>query len=113
MQRRSLLTLACLWPLHCAQGAAATAAKPPRLLRYPRHQANFDDPQQAYVTAVLQLALARSGQDYALRSSTLRMVRARAIHEIATDTGTVDIVWAPPAARADLCCPCAYRSTGA
>jgi ABC-type amino acid transport substrate-binding protein len=101
MQRRSLLTLACLWPLHCAQGAAATAAKPPRLLRYPRHQA-FDDPQQAYVTAVLQLALARSGQDYALRSSTLRMVQARAIHEIATDTGTVDIVWAATSRAREL-----------
>ena len=96
MRRRSLLTLACLWPLTGAPDTAAAPAESaaqPAPLRYPRHQA-LDDPQHAYVTALLQLALARSGQAYALRSSALRMVQARAIHEIAMHTGTVDIVWA-------------------
>ncbi|PHV25429.1 hypothetical protein CSQ93_24355 [Janthinobacterium sp. BJB426] len=62
-------------------------------LVYPRHQA-LDDPQQGYVTALLQQALARSGQAYALRRSELRMVQTRAMQEIATASGGVDIVWA-------------------
>lgn len=90
MQRRSLLMLASLWPL---DAALATTVAAPRPLLYPRHQAH-DDPQQDYVTALLQQALQRSGQAYALRRSTLPMVQARAIHEIAAGTGSVDVVWA-------------------
>lgn len=60
MQRRPLLKLAALWPL----GAAAAGTSSPLPLVYPRHQA-LNDPQQGYVTALLQLALARSGQAYA------------------------------------------------
>ena len=86
MQRRTLLMLAGLWPL----GAAAGTPLP---LVYPRHQA-LDDPQQAYVTALLQQALERSGQAYALRRSALRMVQTRAMQEIATASGSVDVVWA-------------------
>jgi hypothetical protein len=86
MQRRPLLMLAGLWPF----GAAAGTPLP---LVYPRHQA-LNDPQQGYVTALLQLALARSGQAYALRRSELRMVQTRAMQEIATASGSVDIVWA-------------------
>ncbi|MEG2034011.1 MAG: hypothetical protein RR376_25445, partial [Janthinobacterium sp.] len=81
MQRRTLLMLAGLWPL----GAAAGTPLP---LVYPRHQA-LDDPQQAYVTALLQQALERSGQAYALRRSALRMVQTRAMQEIATASGSV------------------------
>ncbi|OHV96913.1 hypothetical protein AKG95_17730 [Janthinobacterium lividum] len=62
-------------------------------LVYPRHQA-LNDPQQGYVTALLQQALARSGQAYALRRSELRMVQTRAMQEIATASGSVDVVWA-------------------
>lgn len=86
MQRRTLLMLAGLWPL----GAAAGTPLP---LVYPRHQV-LDDPQQAYVTALLQQALERSGQAYALRRSALRMVQTRAMQEIATASGSVDVVWA-------------------
>lgn len=43
---------------------------------------------------MLQLALQRSGQAYVLRRSTLPMVQARAMHEIARGTGSVDVVWA-------------------
>lgn len=94
MQRRSLLMLACLWPLDAALATPApTLQARQRPLLYPRHQAH-DDPQQAYVTALLQLALQRSGQAYALRRSSLPMVQARAMHEIATGTGSVDVVWA-------------------
>ncbi|WP_158301343.1 substrate-binding periplasmic protein [Janthinobacterium sp. BJB426] len=89
MLRRPLLKLAALWPL----GAAIGAVPPPLPLVYPRHQA-LDDPQQGYVTALLQQALARSGQAYALRRSELRMVQTRAMQEIATASGGVDIVWA-------------------
>ena len=89
MQRRPLLMLAGLWPL----GAAANARLPPLPLVYPRHQA-LNDPQQGYVTALLQMALARSGQAYALRRSELRMVQTRAMQEIATASGSVDVVWA-------------------
>ena len=89
MQRRPLLKLAALWPL----GAAAASTSPPLPLVYPRHQA-LNDPQQGYVTALLQLALARSGQAYALRRSELRMVQTRAMQEIATASGSVDVVWA-------------------
>ena len=90
MQRRPLLMLAGLWPL----GAAAVNARlPPLPLVYPRHQA-LNDPQQGYVTALLQMALARSGQAYALRRSELRMVQTRAMQEIATASGSVDVVWA-------------------
>ena len=90
MRRRSLLTLACLWPLETALAAPPAAPQP---LCFPRHQA-LHDPQQAYVTALLQLALSRSGQAYVLRSSTLRMVQARAMYELAMETGSVDVVWA-------------------
>ena len=86
MQRRPLLMLAGLWPLSAAAGT-------PLPLVYPRHQA-LDDPQQAYVTALLQQALERSGQAYALRRSALRMVQTRAMQEIATASGSVDVVWA-------------------
>ena len=86
MQRRPLLMLAGLWPF----GAAAGTPLP---LVYPRHQA-LNDPQQGYVTALLQLALARSGQAYALRRSELRMVQTRAMQEMATASGSVDVVWA-------------------
>ncbi|MGK5032031.1 hypothetical protein [Janthinobacterium sp. DSP2-3-3] len=86
MQRRPLLMLAGLWPF----GAAAGTPLP---LVYPRHQA-LNDPQQGYVTALLQLALARSGRAYALRRSALRMVQTRAMQEIATASGSVDVVWA-------------------
>jgi hypothetical protein len=89
MQRRPLLMLAGLWPL----GAAIGAVPPPLPLVYPRHQAR-DDPQQGYVTALLQQALARSGQAYALRRSELRMVQTRAMQEIAMASGSVDVVWA-------------------
>ena len=89
MQRRPLLMLAGLWPL----GATANARLPPLPLVYPRHQA-LNDPQQGYVTALLQMALARSGQAYALRRSELRMVQTRAMQEIATASGSVDVVWA-------------------
>ena len=92
MQRHPLLMLACLWPLERALAAPAAQAQL-RSLLYPRHQAQ-EDPQQAYVTALLQLALARSGKTYALRRSPLAMVQTRAMHEIATGTGKVDIVWA-------------------
>ena len=94
MQRRSLLKLACAWPLEAALAAPMPTAQPQlRPLLYPRHQAHAD-PQQAYVTALLQSALARSGQAYALRRSALPMVQARAMQEIATGTGSVDVVWA-------------------
>ena len=89
MQRRPLLKLAALWPL----GAAAASTSSPLPLLYPRHQA-LNDPQQGYVTALLQLALARSGQAYAVRRSELRMVQTRAMQEIATASGSVDVVWA-------------------
>lgn len=89
MQRRPLLKLAALWPL----GAVAAGTSPSLPLVYPRHQA-LNDPQQGYVTALLQLALARSGQAYALRRSELRMVQTRAMQEIATASGSVDVVWA-------------------
>ncbi|WP_226938927.1 transporter substrate-binding domain-containing protein [Janthinobacterium sp. FT14W] len=89
MQRRPLLMLAGLWPLR----AAAAGPSPPPPLVYPRHQA-LSDPQQAYVTALLQRALARSGHAYALRRSELRMVQTRAMQEIATASGSVDVVWA-------------------
>ena len=89
MQRRPLLMLAGLWPLR----APAAGPSPPQLLVYPRHQA-LSDPQQAYVTALLQRALARSGHAYALRRSELRMVQTRAMQEIATASGSVDVVWA-------------------
>ncbi|MDN2712269.1 transporter substrate-binding domain-containing protein [Janthinobacterium sp. SUN118] len=89
MQRRPLLMLTCLWPLDAAIGAPSL----PQALLYPRHQAQ-DDPQQAYVTALLRLALARSGHAYVLRRSALRMVQTRAMQEIATATGSVDVVWA-------------------
>ncbi|WP_058047901.1 hypothetical protein [Janthinobacterium sp. Ant5-2-1] len=72
MQRRPLLKLAALWPL----GAAAAGKSSPLPLVYPRHQA-IDDPQQGYVTALLQQALARSGQAYALRRSALRCAWCR------------------------------------
>lgn len=88
MQRRPLLMLAGLWPLR-----APAAGPSPQLLVYPRHQA-LSDPQQAYVTALLQRALARSGHAYALRRSELRMVQTRAMQEIATASGSVDVVWA-------------------
>ncbi|KAB8064754.1 transporter substrate-binding domain-containing protein [Janthinobacterium violaceinigrum] len=81
--------LAGLWPLR----AAAAGLSSPQLLVYPRHQA-LSDPQQAYVTALLQRALARSGHAYALRRSELRMVQTRAMQEIATASGSVDVVWA-------------------
>lgn len=89
MQRRPLLKFAALWPL----GAAAASTSSPLPLVYPRHQA-LNDPQQGYVTALLQLALARSGQAYAVRRSELRMVQTRAMQEIATASGSVDVVWA-------------------
>lgn len=92
MRRRPVLMLACLWPLDRVL-AAPVAVPQPQALVYPRHQA-LDDPQQAYVTALLQLALERSGHAYALRRSTLRMVQTRAMQEIATASGSVDIVWA-------------------
>ncbi|WP_159664929.1 transporter substrate-binding domain-containing protein [Andreprevotia sp. IGB-42] len=59
---------------------------------YPRHQAQHD-PQLAYTLAVLQLAIQKSGKPYTLKQAGLVMVQSRVIQEIASNTGSVDIVW--------------------
>lgn len=61
-------------------------------LIYQRHQAS-DDPQLAYMLAVLDLAIRESGANYQPQPSRLVMVQSRALDEIRRNTGQVDLIW--------------------
>lgn len=63
------------------------------VVRYPALSAAHD-PNRAYVVAVLQLALAKSGKSYDLVSDpTIPMQQGRAIAEARSATGKVDVIW--------------------
>ncbi|MBI2733531.1 MAG: transporter substrate-binding domain-containing protein [Aquabacterium sp.] len=81
---RHLLLLGLLAGLHTVWAASA--------LIYPRHQAR-NDPQLQYMLEVLRLAVSKSGKSYELRQRAREMVQSRAIAELASNSGAVDVIW--------------------
>lgn len=76
----------------CVLLAGSTLAWAADVVVYPRHQAQ-NDPQLNYMLDALRLALSKSGKAYELRQSTSVMVQSRAIAELATNSGAVDVIW--------------------
>lgn len=91
--RSCLLALLCLAP--------ATHAEP---LTYPLHSDGADP--EAYVVELLQLAVARSGGDYALQPSPRSMTQSRAEQSLEQNDGRVQVMWAMTSkAREDVLLP--------
>ncbi|MDO8178286.1 MAG: hypothetical protein Q7U12_01825 [Undibacterium sp.] len=61
-------------------------------VRFPRPAADID-PQSDYIHAVLKLALKNAPVSYQLKPSSAKMDQARAIYEMTTPNGIVDILW--------------------
>ncbi|MCH8620397.1 transporter substrate-binding domain-containing protein [Undibacterium sp. TS12] len=70
----------------------ARAAEAARVIRYPRLSAMVD-PQSEYMLEILRLAIKSSGQAYQLQPSDAPMQQARAIYEMASGQGKVDLLW--------------------
>jgi hypothetical protein len=61
------------------------------VVRYPIVSA--DDPQVQYVSALLGASLAYSGKAYQLLQAPATMQQARAIQEVRSEHGTLDLLW--------------------
>ncbi|GGC58710.1 transporter substrate-binding domain-containing protein [Undibacterium terreum] len=61
-------------------------------MRYPTLMAD-DDPLQEYVLAALDLGLRHSGKDYQRVASSAKMQQARAIQELLSEQGQLDLLW--------------------
>jgi len=72
--------------------SAADAAKKTALIRYPLVSLNAD-PHADYVLEILRHAVKASGQPYQLQASEVAMQQARAIYELTSPNGVVDILW--------------------
>jgi len=72
--------------------SAADEAKKTALIRYPLVSLNAD-PHADYVLEILRHAVKASGQPYQLQASEVAMQQARAIYELTSPNGVVDILW--------------------
>ncbi|MCP2006403.1 substrate-binding periplasmic protein [Duganella violaceipulchra] len=70
---------------------AAAAAADPILIHYPRAE-SIDDERGEYGLALLELALAKSGGLYRVELSPTRMQQNRALVELQSGSGRIDIV---------------------
>lgn len=75
----------------CLVLLAAAAAAEPILIHYPRAE-SIDDERGEYGVALLQLALAKSGGQYRVELSPTRMQQNRALVELQSGSGRIDIV---------------------
>lgn len=87
LQRRAGLAFG----LGLALPAHATTNAPLRV-RVP-HQPREIDPETHYPLRVLRAALAASGQAYKLEFSQSPIIQARAMRELESDEGVIDVVW--------------------
>lgn len=71
---------------------AADTTKKALLIRYPLVSPTAD-PHVDYVLEILRHAVQASGQPYQLRASEVAMQQARAIYELTSPNGIVDILW--------------------
>lgn len=71
---------------------AADVARKDALIRYPRISFNTD-PYADYVLDILRHAVKASGRPYQLQASDATMQQARAIYELTSPNGLVDILW--------------------
>ncbi|MFZ6655345.1 substrate-binding periplasmic protein [Undibacterium sp. TJN19] len=69
--------------------ALADAAK---IIRYPRLSAVVD-PHGEYIMEILKQAVKSSGQPYQLQASDAPMQQARAIYELTSGMGGIDLLW--------------------
>ncbi|WP_229211320.1 MULTISPECIES: hypothetical protein [unclassified Duganella] len=81
----------CRMLLACLILLAAAAAAEPILVRYPRAE-GIDDERGEYGLALLRLALAKSGGQYRVELSPLNMQQNRALVELRSGSGRIDIV---------------------
>ncbi|WP_332851972.1 substrate-binding periplasmic protein [Duganella sp. S19_KUP01_CR8] len=70
---------------------AAAAAAEPILIHYPRAE-SIDDERGEYGLALLQLALAKTGGQYRVELSPTRMQQNRALVELQSGSGRIDII---------------------
>ena len=82
------LTTLLLCMTTCLQVSADTAKQ----IRYPRLSVNAD-PHGEYIVELLQLAIKHSGQSYRLVPNNDPMQQARAIYEMVSGLGSIDIMW--------------------
>ncbi|GJJ00106.1 hypothetical protein RugamoR64_06440 [Duganella rhizosphaerae] len=80
---------ACLMLL-AAESVLAAAAEP-ILIHYPRAE-SIDDERGEYGLALLQLALAKTGAQYRVELSPTRMQQNRALVELQSGSGRIDII---------------------
>ena len=86
MPKLHQLLCACLVLL-----AGAVTAAEPILIHYPRAE-SIDDERGEYGLALLQLALVKSGGQYRVELSPTRMQQNRALVELQSGSGRIDIV---------------------
>lgn len=87
MMRSIVRLAACAFALLVAAAAAAG----PTIVTYPRPEI-IDGDFGEYGLALLQLALDKSGRSYRVQPSPLRMQQNRALIELASDSGRIDVV---------------------
>lgn len=75
----------------CLLSAAAAAVAEPIVVHYPRAE-SIDDERGEYGQALLELALAKAGGRYRVEISPTRMQQNRALVELQSGSGRIDIV---------------------
>lgn len=90
MKTRKLLSLTTL--LLCMTTCLQVSADTAKQIRYPRLSVNAD-PHGEYIVELLQLAIKYSGQSYRLVPNNDPMQQARAIYEMVSGLGSIDIMW--------------------
>ena len=76
----------------CLAEPTCVSAETTQIIRYPRLSA-LNDPQGEYILELLRQAIKNSGQSYQLIANEDPMQQARAIYEMTTGTGGIDIWW--------------------
>ncbi|MCU6433749.1 transporter substrate-binding domain-containing protein [Undibacterium sp. Jales W-56] len=71
---------------------APVIAEPAKVIRYPRLSA-IADPHGDYILELLQLAIQYSGQPFQLVPNSDPMQQARAIYEMVSGLGGIDVMW--------------------
>ncbi|MFZ6674466.1 substrate-binding periplasmic protein [Undibacterium sp. Xuan67W] len=76
----------------CLAAPMQTVAETAKIIRYPRVSATAD-PHVDYVIELLTLAIKHSGQTFQLVPNADPMQQARAIYEMSSKSGTIDVIW--------------------
>jgi hypothetical protein len=84
MQRRAFTAATVAWPL-----AARAAPLRARIPRPPREL----DLERFYPLRLLRAALAASGQPHEIELTSQPIIQARALRELESDSGVIDLVW--------------------